>query len=42
MENLPPLNQPSKLIRPPTLKRGRSGDSQGGKVRYKLFKKNVE
>lgn len=39
MENLPPLNQPSKLIRPPTLKRGRSNDSQGGKVRYN-FKKN--
>ncbi|KAE9544023.1 hypothetical protein AGLY_001712 [Aphis glycines] len=33
MENLSPLNQPSKLIRPPTLKRGRSGDSQGGKIK---------
>jgi len=38
MENLSPLNQPSKLIRPPTLKRGRSGDSQGGKVSHTIFK----
>lgn len=37
MENLPPLNHSSKLIRPPTLKRGRSGDSQGGKVSIYLY-----
>lgn len=37
MENISPLNQPGKLIRPPTLKRGRSGDSQGGKVRHPIL-----
>lgn len=38
MENLPPLNQPTKLIRPPTVKRERSGDSHGGKVRINFSK----
>lgn len=33
MEKLPPLNQPSKLIWPPTVKRERSGDSHGRKVK---------
>jgi len=36
MKNLTPLNQSSKLIRPPTLKRGRLGDSQSDKVSYEL------
>lgn len=39
MDNLLPMNSPTKLIRPPTLKRSRLGDSQSGKVRNRIYYK---